>query len=104
MTRCSRPGLLAALVWSVALLAPAAAADAIFPLASQIGLAPPRGLAVSRTFTGFEDPDNNVFVRIVALPGKAYAEIEKTMTNDALRKQGMTVEKRSGSWSLRLAN
>jgi hypothetical protein len=35
------------------------------------------------------------------LPGEAFAEIEKTMTNDALKKQGMTVEKRE---SLPLGN
>jgi hypothetical protein len=35
-----------------------------------------------------------VFARLVALPGNAFPEIEKTMTNDALKKQGMTVEKR----------
>lgn len=86
--------LVAAFVASMTLLAPAAAAEAIFPLASQIGLVPPPGLAASTTFLGFEDKQNGVFVRLVALPGNAYAEIEKTMTNEALRKQGMTVEKR----------
>ena len=33
-------------------------------------------------------------MRLVALPAEAFSEIEKTMTNDALKKQGMTVEKR----------
>jgi hypothetical protein len=73
---------------------PAAAAEATFPLGSQIGMVPPSGLVASTRFAGFEDPDNNVFVRLIALPGKAYGEIEKTMTNDALRKQGMMVDKR----------
>ncbi len=73
---------------------PAAAAEPIFPVASQIGMVPPPGLTASASFPGFEDPDNNVFVRLVALPGNAYAEIEKTMTTEALRKQGMTVDKR----------
>src|SRR4029078_2581750 len=40
------------------------------------------------------DHDNDVFVRLVVLPAGAFGEIEKTMTNEALRKQGMTVEKR----------
>jgi hypothetical protein len=57
-------------------------------------MVPPPGLSASASFPGFEDPDNNVFVRLVALPANAYAEIEKTMTNEALRKQGMTVDKR----------
>ena len=85
-------GLLVACV--AAAVGPALAAEPTFPVASQIGLVPPPGLSASASFPGFEDPDNNVFVRLVALPGNAFAEIEKTMTNDALRKQGMTVEKR----------
>ena len=50
---------------------------------------------MSRTsFPGFEDDQKNAFIRLIALPAQAYAEIEKTMTNDAMKKQGMTVEKR----------
>jgi hypothetical protein len=70
------------------------AADAIFPVASRIGMVPPEGLKPATSFPGFEDQAANVFVRLIALPGAAYAEIEKTMTNDGLKKQGMTVEKR----------
>ena len=72
----------------------AAAADAVFPIGSRLGLVPPAGLKPATSFPGFEDEQNGVFVRLVALPGDAFAEIEKTMTNDALKKQGMTVEKR----------
>jgi hypothetical protein len=81
----------AVLAW---LLLPAAAADPIFPMASRIGLVPPFPLKPSTSFPGFEDERNGVFVRLVALPNNAFAAIEKTMTNDALRKQGMTMEKR----------
>src|SRR3954471_25016964 len=70
------------------------AADAIFPVASRIGMVPPEGLKPATGFPGFEDQAANVFVRLIALPGAAYAEIEKTMTNDGLKKQGMTVDKR----------
>jgi hypothetical protein len=86
------------------------AADAQYPLASPIGMVPPPGLAPSQHFQGFEDQDNNVFVRLVVLPAGAFGEIEKTMTNEALRKQGLTVEKRenmplpSGKALLVLAN
>lgn len=72
----------------------AIAAEAVFPVGSRLGLAPPPELKAATSFPGFEDNQNRVFVRLVALPGVAYAEIEKTMTNDALKKQGMTVEKR----------
>jgi len=87
-------GLLVAGVLSAALPMPAAAADVVFPLASRIGLVPPPGLQASTAFSGFEDRKNGIYIRLIALPGKAFAEIEKTMTTDALRKQGMMVEKR----------
>ncbi len=84
---------LVAAAWLLAAL-PARAADPLFPLGSRLGLAPPPGIALSPTFPGFEDQLNHVYIRIVAMPDKAFAEIERTMTNDALKKQGMTVEKR----------
>src|SRR3989304_10154029 len=71
-----------------------AAPEVVFPLASRIGLIPPTGLKISTSFTGFADQQNQVFVRVIARPGAAFAEIEKTMTNDALKKQGMAIEKR----------
>ena len=86
--------LLTACVLWAALVMPARAADAVFPIASRLGLVPPAGLQPASAFPGFEDTTNSVFVRLVALPAAAFAEIEKTMTNDALKKQGMTVEKR----------
>lgn len=82
------------LACGAAAVTPAHAAEPTFPVASQIGMVPPPGLSASASFPGFEDPDHNVFVRLVLLPGNAYADIEKTMTSAALRKQGMTVEKR----------
>ena len=87
-------GLLLAGVITAAVLMPAAATEAVFPLASRIGLIPLAGLKASTSFSGFADQQNKVFVRLIALPGPAFAEIEKTMNNDALKKQGMTVEKR----------
>lgn len=74
--------------------APATAAEVTFPLASRIGLAPPAGMTVSRSFLGFEDTQNSAFIRLVALPGQAFGEIEKTLTNEALKKQRMTVLRR----------
>ena len=87
-------GLLVACVLSAALLKPAAAADVVFPLGSRIGLVPPPGLKASTAFPGFEDRNNAIYIRLIALPGKAFGEIEMTMTSDALRKQGMAIEKR----------
>jgi hypothetical protein len=88
----------ARLIMATAMLAclplAAAAAEAVFPVGSRLGLAPPSELKPATSFPGFEDNQNRVFVRLVALPGAAYAEIDKTMTSEALKKQGMTVEKR----------
>jgi hypothetical protein len=86
--------LLAACAISAALLMPAAAADAVFPIGSRLGLVPAPELKPATSFPGFENEQKAVFIRLIALPGEAFAEIEKTMTNDALKKQGMTVEKR----------
>jgi hypothetical protein len=79
---------------SAAFAVSAVAAEAVFPIASRIGLAPPAGFTASTSFPGFENADKTVFIRLVTLPGNAYAEIEKTMTDAAFKKEGMTVEKR----------
>jgi hypothetical protein len=94
MNRRTALALIAAWLLSAGVTMPAPAAQVEFPPASLIGLAPPKGLSASKSFPGFEDRANNVFIRLVALPGQAFAEIEKTMTNEALRKQGLAVEKR----------
>jgi hypothetical protein len=85
---------LSAATLSGATLSAALAADAIYPVGSRLGLVPPPGMTAATTFPGFEDRENSAFIRLIALPGPAFGEIEKTMTNDALKKQGMTVEKR----------
>lgn len=87
-------GLLVACVVSAAGPMPAAAAEAVFPLGSRIGLVPPPGLKPSVTFSGFEDRANSVFIRLIALPANAFAEIQKSMTDTALSKEGMSVERR----------
>ncbi len=73
---------------------PASAADPVFPTGSRFGLVPPAGMVAAKTFPGFVDIHNKAAILITALPGGAYAEVEKTLTADALKKQGITVEKR----------
>lgn len=73
---------------------PVLAADAVFPTGSRIGLVPPPGLMPSESFRGFEDRTNNVAMLLVEMPAAAYREVEKAMTNDALKKQGVSIEKR----------
>jgi hypothetical protein len=74
--------------------APPKANEPQFPLASRLGLTPPPGMVLSTSFQGFEDVANNIYIRLIAMPDSAYSEIEKTMTNQALKKQNITVEKR----------
>ncbi|HEY7764771.1 MAG TPA: hypothetical protein VIB38_07260, partial [Aestuariivirgaceae bacterium] len=45
--------------------------DVTYPPGSRIGLIPPSGMVTSRSFFGFEDPENNVVIMLVALPGQA---------------------------------
>jgi hypothetical protein len=73
---------------------PALAADAVFPTGSKIGLVPPAGLVPSENFRGFEDRTNNAAILLVEMPVQAYREVEKAMTTDQLKKQGVLVEKR----------
>src|SRR5262249_49319811 len=73
---------------------PARAADVLYPPGSRIGLAPPPGLTPSKNFFGYEDPDNNVAIILVALPVEAYAELDKTVDSESFKRQGVTFESR----------
>jgi hypothetical protein len=75
-------------------LAPARAAETVYPLGSRIGLTPPPGLAPSKNFFGYEDRDNNVAIILVALPAEAYAELDKTVGAESFKRQGVTFETR----------
>jgi hypothetical protein len=72
----------------------AAAADADYPPGSRIRLTPPPGMVTSKSFFGYEDPDNNAAIILLALPAQAYADLDKSVTADALRRQGVTFETR----------
>jgi hypothetical protein len=85
---------LLALLFLVLAAADAHAAEVAYPPGSRIGLVPASGMVTSRNFFGFEDADNNVAVILVSLPGDAYAELNRTVTADALKKQGLTLESR----------
>ncbi|MBV8918175.1 MAG: hypothetical protein JOZ76_08760, partial [Bradyrhizobium sp.] len=54
---------------------PAFAAEAIFPPGLRVGLTPPAGLALAKTFPGFETMDRSVKVLLTELPVQAYAEV-----------------------------
>jgi hypothetical protein len=72
----------------------ARAADVVYPPGSRIGLVPPAGVVTSKNFFGYEDPAKNVGIILAALPVDAYGELEKTITAEALKKQGITQEAR----------
>lgn len=73
---------------------PALAQEVVYPPGSKIGLAPPAGLVASETFRGFEDRTNNAAILLVEMPAQAYRDIEKAMTAEALKKQGVQIDKR----------
>src|SRR5215469_8334748 len=83
-----------AVLAAIALAAPARAADPVFPLASHVGLVAPGSMKPSQRFRGFEDPATGAAILILEVPPRAYPEVEKQMTPEALKKQGMTEEKR----------
>jgi hypothetical protein len=73
---------------------PASAAEPIFPLGSHIGFVPPAGFVASKRFPGFEDPGTRSSIVIATLPPQAYANLEASVTTEALKKQGIAEDKR----------
>lgn len=73
---------------------PAAAADVVYPPGSRIGLVPPQGMVTSKNFFGYEDAENNAAIIVLALPPQAFADLDKSVTADALKQQGLTFETR----------
>jgi hypothetical protein len=92
--RSARALVVFAVLALAAQAAPTRAEEATFPPGSRVGLVPPPGMTVSKTFDGFADPAKDAAILIAVLPAGAFAEIEKVLDTDALKKQGVTVEKR----------
>lgn len=84
-------GALAGLVLAIT---PARAADPVFPTNSRVGLVAPAGFVPSQRLPGFENPQASAVILMTELPGEAYAELEKTFTDEALKTRGMTVQLR----------
>jgi hypothetical protein len=74
--------------------ATARAADVAYPPGSRIGLAPPPGMVASPNFFGYVDPDNNAAIILSALPHEAYADLDRSVGAEALKRQGLTLESR----------
>src|SRR5262245_6095190 len=90
------PTLAPFLVALAYLLAPdvAQAAEVVYPPGSRLGLAPPPGMTTSSNFFGFEDPEANAAIMLTPLPAEAYADLDKTLSAELLKKEGVTLEKR----------
>jgi hypothetical protein len=74
--------------------APASAADPVFPLGSRMGFVPPPGFVASKRFPGFENADTRSSMVVATLPPQAYADLEASIATAALKKQGITEDKR----------
>src|SRR5882762_7442966 len=72
----------------------ARAADVVYPPGSRLGLVPPTGMVTSSNFFGFEDADTGAAIILASLPAEAFSELDTGMTADALKRQGMTLERR----------
>ena len=72
----------------------AKAADAVFPIGSLVGLAPPAGMTPSKSFPGFEDRDRKAGIVITQLPGEAYEQFLKSMSSGAIDLPGVSNAKR----------
>lgn len=59
-----------------AIVAPAHAADRVFPPGARVGLAPVEGLEPAKNFPGFSAEDDAVRVVITELPAEAFGEVE----------------------------
>jgi hypothetical protein len=98
---CGKPAFALALTAAV-LFTPAYAQDSVkepakdtvFPAGSHIGLVPPAGFKANPAIRGFDDKVNQAAILTFEMPPQAYFEVEKSMTPAALKKQGLTVEKR----------
>lgn len=90
-------GLLAALL---APLASPALADPVFPAAGSLGLAPPPGMSLSKSFAGFEHKSGASII-LVEMPPEAWDQINGRFTPEALAATGFKV--RGGRESLPVA-
>ncbi|GJE56145.1 MULTISPECIES: hypothetical protein [Methylobacterium] len=86
--------LVAGLVVPVLAIEDARADATVFPPSSRFGFQPPSDMAPSKRFMGFERMEGGAMVSVVELPAGAYAEIEKSFTDDNLKSQGFAVDSR----------
>ena len=93
MTHIARFAAVALLsAFSLPGVAPARAADPVFPSGVRVGLEPLAGLAKARAFVGFESEDSGTKVLLTELPLGAYGEVETAVKSDAASATGIKPE------------
>lgn len=86
--------LLASLAIGFCLVLPAAAAEPVFARDGTVGLVPPPGMVESGAIQGFEDRNAHASILIVEMPKAAYEDVRGGFGDEALAKNGVTIEKR----------
>ena len=66
------------------------AAEPVFPPASRIGIVPPKDMAISKRFSGFENQEKEAVINFVEMPAQAYSQLVTGLTKDALKRQGLS--------------
>ncbi len=89
-----RASLFIALLGVTVASVPVKAADPVFPLGSRLGFVPPPGFVVSTRFPGFENTDTASTIILLGLPPQAFPEVEKSLSAEAVKSQGVTEDKR----------
>jgi hypothetical protein len=69
----------------------AALAQPSFPPGSRVGLTPPKDMAASKRFSGFENPAKGASINVLEMPAEAYTELAKGFTKEALLRQVITL-------------
>ena len=72
----------------------AAVAAPVFPPASRIGIAPPKGMVLSGKFPGFEDEKAEAAIFLTELSRESYDGASGTLTAEALAQQGIKIIRR----------
>ncbi|MET7241835.1 hypothetical protein ABZT49_00545 [Methylobacterium sp. EM32] len=87
MTSALRAARVLAVLGPLACATPVLAAEAVFPPAASVGLAPPPGMTPSKAFAGFEHR-SGASILITEMPAEAYGQLVEKFTPDALRATG----------------
>ena len=65
--------------------------DVIYPPGKALGLKPPAGFELSKTFSGFVDAKSGSSFLLIQLPAEAFAEVKAGMTSEGLASQNIEI-------------